>query len=98
MQDLGAGEIFLNSIDRDGMQTGYDIELISECSNKLDIPLIACGGAGDWDDFSNVLSNTSAKAVAAANIFHYKDQSVYLAKKHLFEKNIYVRKPSLIDI
>jgi len=98
MQDLGAGEIFLNSVDRDGMQTGYDIEFISKVSDTLDIPIIASGGAGDWDDFSNVLSNTSAKAVAAANIFHYKDQSVYLAKKHLFEKNIYVREPFLIDI
>ena len=98
MQDLGAGEIFLNSVDRDGKQTGYDIDLISNVSDKLKIPVIACGGAGDWNDFSRVLTQTNAKAVAAANIFHYRDQSVYLAKKHLFDKNVYVRKPFLIDI
>ncbi len=98
MQENGAGEILLNFVDRDGMQIGYDIDFISKVSEKLDIPLIACGGAGDWDDFLQVLSKTKAQAVAAANIFHFRDQSVYLAKKFLYDSNIYVREPNLINI
>ena len=80
------------------MKIGYDIDFISKVSNVLNVPLIACGGAGDWDDFLEVLSKTNAQAVAAANIFHFRDQSVYLAKKYLYDSNIYVRKPSLIKI
>ena len=98
MQDYGAGEILLNFVERDGMKIGYDIDFISKVSNVLNVPLIACGGAGDWDDFLEVLSKTNAQAVAAANIFHFRDQSVYLAKKYLYDSNIYVRKPSLIKI
>lgn len=98
VQDFGAGEILLNSVDRDGMKSGYDIDLINLISKNIDIPIIACGGAGEWNDFYELLSNTNISAAAAANIFHFKDQSVYLAKKYLYDKGVLVRKPTLMDI
>lgn len=94
----GAGEILLNSVNRDGMQTGYDISTIAEISDSLSIPVIACGGVGQWEHLSECLDNTKADAVAAANIFHYSDQSVYLAKKYLFDKGYAVRNPELLKI
>lgn len=71
MESLGAGEIFLNSIDRDGIMRGYDIPLIKSISSKLSIPLIACGGAGELNHFSNAISLGGADAVAAGSFFVY---------------------------
>lgn len=90
-QQMGAGEILLNSIDKDGTMNGYDIELIKSVSDNISIPLIACGGAGDWDDFPKCIMQSNASAVAAANIFHYKEQSTRLAKKAMKEAGIDVR-------
>jgi len=98
IESLGAGEILLNSVDRDGIGNGYDIDLLNLISNNINIPIIACGGVGDWEHFENALKNTKVDAVAAANIFHYRDQSVYLAKKHLFESKMKIRKPDLLTI
>lgn len=95
---MGAGEIFLNSVDRDGMGCGYDLDLINAVATSVSIPLIACGGVGEWDHFSAGLTETSADAVAAANIFHYRDQSVFLAKKHLVSRSLNVRAPDLLEI
>ena len=97
-EEKGAGEILLNSVDRDGMSCGYDLDLIEKVSASVSIPVIACGGVGDWDHFLQGLKQTRADAVAAANIFHYRDQSVYLAKKYLFEHGANVRRPDLIKI
>ncbi len=98
VEDYGAGEIFLNSIDRDGMKNGYDIPLLKLVSDNLIIPVVACGGVGNWEHFGEALEKTNVDAVAAANIFHYVDQSVFLAKKFLCEKNFNVRKPDLLKI
>ncbi len=98
LQDNGAGEILLNSVDRDGMGNGYEINLYRDISEIIKIPIIACGGAGDWDDMLDVFSSTKVDAVAAANIFHYKDQSVFLAKNFLYKNKIMVRKPDLLEI
>ena len=68
MQDYGAGELMLNSIDRDGTYTGYDINLIKEVSESVDIPIIACGGAANISDFKNAI-NSGASAVAAGSMF-----------------------------
>lgn len=95
VEEHGAGEILLNSVSRDGMKTGYDIEFLAKISNVLRIPIIACGGAGNWDHLAEVLSETNIDAVAAANIFHFQDQSVYLARKHLASKGLMIRPPSL---
>ena len=98
IQDNGAGEIFLNSVNRDGKGNGYDIDFFNKISNKIKIPIIASGGAGDWFDMYDIFDQTNVDAVAAANIFHYRDQSVFLAKKFLFDKKINVRKPDLLNI
>mgnify|MGYP003868289523 FL=1 len=67
-------------------------------TDSVSIPVIACGGVGDWEHFSEAFNQTSVDAVAAANIFHYRDQSVFLAKKHLFDSGLNVRRPDLIKI
>ena len=98
VEDYGAGEILINSIDRDGKGNGYDIELINQVADNVNIPVIACGGVGDWEDFADAFEETSVDAVAAANIFHYRDQSVFLAKKFLHDFKFNVRKPDLIKL
>ncbi len=98
VEDNGAGEILINSIDKDGKGDGFDLTLINQITDCVSIPVIACGGAGEWSHFSEVFEKTDAEAVAAANIFHYVDQSVFLAKKHLYDNGFNVRKPDLIKI
>ena len=90
VQKLGAGEIFLNSIDRDGSKSGYDVDLISRVSASVSIPVIACGGVGNYKDFvPGILAGGSA--VAAANIFHHIEHSTIVAKAHLLSSGIDVR-------
>ena len=98
MQDLGVGEILLNSIDRDGLGNGYDLDLINKIENTINVPLIICGGVGKYKDFEEVLKFKFVDAVAAANIFHYKDQSVYFAKKMLFDNGFNIREPKILKI
>lgn len=92
----GAGEILINSIDRDGGGQGYDLDLIAAVARAVNIPVIACGGVGRWDQLGEGL-NAGASAVAAANIFHYTENSVYKAKQVLWEMGLNVRAPSLGD-
>jgi cyclase len=91
----GAGEILINSVDRDGQGTGYDLALMESVADSVDIPVIALGGAGKWEHLAEVLAKTGVSAVAAANIFHYSENSVYNAKKFLFDAGADVRPPSL---
>lgn len=72
MAELGAGEILLNSIDRDGTMQGYDIDLIKRVSESVNIPVIACGGAGKLDDFTDAVKKGQASAVAAGSMFVYQ--------------------------
>jgi cyclase len=88
----GAGEILLNSIDRDGSATGYDLELVRAVVRAVKIPVIALGGVGEWRHFKEGLE-AGASAVAAANIFHYSENSVYNARKYLYEQGVNVREP-----
>jgi cyclase len=94
----GAGEILLNSIDRDGMKCGYDVDTIAQVCAAVKIPVIAQGGVGSWGHFEEALRCTPVDAVAAANIFQHTDQSVYYAKQHLYEARHNVRAPSLISL
>lgn len=96
VESLGAGEILLNSVDRDGAKTGFEIPLLQAVSEAVSIPVIGCGGAGDWSHFAEALEKTKVDAVAAANIFQHIDQSVYLAKKYLYEHKFPVRSPELM--
>lgn len=86
--EYGAGEIFLNSIDRDGTANGFDIEIIEKISNAVNIPVIACGGAGSFDDFVEVFEKTNASAVAAGNIFNFSENAYVRAKKHLIASGL----------
>lgn len=95
VEGLGAGEIFLNSVDRDGMGSGYDVALADDISKNIQIPVIVCGGVGEWSHFEEVLLKTHVSAVAAANIFHYSENSVFHAKKYLHQRGIPVRMPDL---
>ncbi len=91
LENLGAGEIFLNSIDRDGNGNGYDIETINQVNEVLNIPLIACGGAGNEYDFVDLAEETDVSAFAAGNWFHFVENSYLRAKKALRKNNIAVR-------
>lgn len=97
VEQLGAGEILLNSIDRDGMKIGYDLELLKRVTEVVKVPVIACGGVGEWVHFAEALDQTNVDAVAAANIFQYSDQSVFLAKKYLSDRGLNVRHPDLLE-
>tara|TARA_A100001015_G_scaffold312857_1_gene418845 strand:- start:1240 stop:2046 length:807 start_codon:yes stop_codon:yes gene_type:complete len=98
VQDNGAGELLINSIDRDGSQKGYDIDLLKIVTRYCKIPVIACGGVGKFSHFYEGFKKTKIEAAAAANIFQYSDQSVFLAKKFLYEKKINIRKPNLLVV
>jgi cyclase len=71
MQDLGAGEILLNSIDKDGTKTGFDLGLISQITSKVSVPVIALGGAGNLNDLKDAIVKSSASASAAGSMFVY---------------------------
>ncbi len=88
---LGAGEILLNSIDRDGSGLGYDVELIRHVSGRVGIPVVACGGVGAYQHFSAGIAQGGASAVAAANIFHFFELSYPLAKQACLEAGIPMR-------
>jgi cyclase len=87
----GAGEILLTSMDRDGTKSGFDCEMTAAVSGAVNIPVIASGGAGGFDDFVDVFTAGRADAALAASIFHYAEHSVEELKAHLREKGIPVR-------
>lgn len=91
MEKIGAGEILLNSIDKDGTKSGFDIELTRKFSEELNIPIIASGGAGKLEDIKDVLTNGKADAALAASIFHYKQYSITDVKNYLKKNGIEVR-------
>lgn len=88
---MGAGELLLTSIDRDGTMTGYDLEAIREVSDAVSIPVIASGGAGQYEHMAEVLREGHATAVAAASMFHFTEQTPLEAKKYLHERGFDVR-------
>jgi cyclase len=90
-EDLGAGEVVLNSIDCDGTKSGYDIELTRKVSEMVNIPLIASGGAGKLEHLYQALARGKADAALAASIFHYGEYSIREAKQYLQEKGVPVR-------
>lgn len=88
---LGAGELLLTSMDTDGTKAGYDLELTRAVSAKVNIPVIASGGAGSLEDFYNVFSAGQASAALAASLFHYQEFSIRQVKDYLKEKGVAVR-------
>ncbi len=91
MEGLGAGEILLTSMDRDGTKDGYDIELTRTISEQVSIPVIASGGVGTLEHLYEGLALGKASAVLAASIFHYKEFSIAQVKSFLKEKGVTVR-------
>ncbi len=91
VEELGAGEILLTSIDYDGTKKGYDILLTREVCKKTRIPVIASGGAGNPEHIYHVLTDGEADAALAASIFHYGIYSINDVKKYLHEKGVPVR-------
>ena len=91
VENLGAGEILLTSIDRDGTFRGYDIDLTRQVVESVDIPVIASGGASSYADMAAVIEQAKVAAVAAASIFHFTEQTPLEAKRYLKSKGISVR-------
>ena len=91
MEDCGAGELLVTSMDRDGTQVGYDIDLMSKISTIVNIPIIASGGVGNLDHLVDGIEKGKASAVLAASIFHYGKHSIKEAKEYLDSKGIPVR-------
>ena len=91
MEESGAGELLVTSMDRDGTQVGYDIELMSKISLNVNIPVIASGGVGNLDHLVDGIKLGNASAVLAASIFHYGKYSIKEAKEYLDSKGIPVR-------
>ena len=88
---LGAGEILLTSMDRDGTKAGYDLDLTYSVSSRANIPVIASGGAGDYPHFYDAFTKGRADAVLAASLFHYNEIPIRELKKYLSERGISVR-------
>ena len=91
IQELGAGEVLIQSVDRDGTGQGYDLDLIKIASKILKVPFIILGGVGSFQDLVDGYNANNEIALAAANIFHFTEQSVLNAKKFMFKNNINVR-------
>tara|TARA_B100001964_G_scaffold240648_1_gene310937 strand:+ start:1873 stop:2628 length:756 start_codon:yes stop_codon:yes gene_type:complete len=91
LQKLGAGEILLTSMDKDGTKSGFDLELLKITTKKLTIPVIASGGVGSLQDFKDGIIVGGASALLAASVFHYNEYSISDVKEYLKNENIEVR-------
>ena len=91
VEELGAGEILLTSMDRDGTNDGYDLELTAAVSEEINIPVIASGGAGNLQHLLEGVTLGKADAVLAASIFHYKKYTIAEAKEYLKKNGVVVR-------
>ena len=92
MESRGAGELLLTSMDADGHQDGFELELTATISGSLNIPVIASGGGGTFEHFRDALTVGKADAVLAASVFHYEKYTVSEVKEYLSENSIPVRK------
>lgn len=90
---LGAGEILLTSVDQEGTRKGFDIDLVRSVSDAVNVPVIASGGFGETSDFTKVVNDGGANAVAIADAFHFRRISISAVRQNALEQNIDVRKP-----
>ena len=91
IEQLGAGEICLNSIDADGTKAGFDIEMLKAVCDSVSIPVIESGGAGKIDGFSEVFEKTGATAALAGSLFHFRELTVGEVKEHCRSNGIIMR-------
>ncbi len=92
VESLGAGEILLTSIDADGTKAGFDLPMLQAVASKVNIPVIASGGAGSLEDFVEVLTVGQADAALAASIFHFKELTISEVKSELESRGVLVRR------
>jgi len=88
---LGAGEIVLNAIDTDGVKTGYSLDITAEIAGRVNIPVVASGGAGTMEHFLEVFTKGKADAALAASVFHFGEIDIKQLKRYLRENNVEVR-------
>ena len=91
IEKLGAGEILLTSMDGDGTKAGFKLDITKEVAELINIPVIASGGAGKMEHFSDVFTQTKASGGLAASIFHFGEIPIPTLKKYLKEQNIPIR-------
>jgi cyclase len=91
MQSLGAGEILLTSMDKDGQKSGFDLALTRSVTDALEIPVIASGGVGNLQHLADGVKQGGADAVLAASIFHFGEYTVHQAKEFMANQGIEVR-------
>ena len=89
--DLGAGEILLTSMDKDGTKDGFDIEFLKELTALVSVPVIASGGAGNKEHFLDAFKLANVDACLAASLFHYKELEIKELKNYLSNNNVNVR-------
>jgi cyclase len=91
VETRGAGEVILQSVDRDGTMSGYDVDALRDVCDAVTIPVVASGGAGTYDDMLRAVRDGHASAVAAASMFHFTEQTPQGAKDHLHQHGVAVR-------
>ena len=87
----GAGELLINSIDRDGSLIGFDLDLISKIKDLSSMPVIALGGGGKWEHFEELFLRTDISAACTQNIYHFTNKSLFSLKNYLLKKKINIR-------
>ena len=98
MESMGAGEILINSIDRDGKANGFDLDLVNNIVKSVSLPVVAMGGAGAPSHFAEVIDFASPSGIAASNIFQYTENAVFEINKYLYDSGYKVRKPKIQSI
>jgi cyclase len=91
VEELGAGELFINNISNDGMMDGYDLELIELISSYSNLPIIACGGAGNFKHLSDAYKQTKVSGLAMASIFHFGDNNPIRARAYLKNNSVPIK-------
>ena len=91
--ELGAGEVLLTSVEREGTRKGFDIELVKAVSEAVPVPVIASGGMGQTQDMIDVIQQGKADAVAMADVLHYRRMKIQDIRQVALDSNIHVRKP-----
>ena len=91
VESLGAGEILVTSIERDGTMQGYDLDMIRTVTSQVRIPVIASGGAGNYQHMFDAIDSAKSSAIAAASIFHFTEQTPLAAKRFLADRGVWVR-------
>ena len=92
VQEKNAGEIFLQSVDRDGSLLGYNLDILEHVKEKIKVPLIVSSGAGNWSHVKDVLNKDYVSGASLTNIYHFTEESINSAKKFIYQNNINIRK------